>query len=79
MWRTLFILFLGFLGVSSIEELYYWKLVDFEFPNQQTRDLAIRSGYFRPNNTLLLDADFTGTGKHLFNLHIKDTLKNENR
>ncbi|PSN56467.1 hypothetical protein C0J52_08344 [Blattella germanica] len=67
MWRTLLVLvpsIFGVIGANPLEELYKWNFVEYDFPDQQTRELWIKSGRFQPNNTLLLDADYTSTDPH---------------
>ncbi|PSN56464.1 Protein yellow [Blattella germanica] len=60
MTRSLFILALGFLGVSCFDVQYSWRQVEFDFPDQKTKEEWKHTGRLQPNNTLLLDVDRTG-------------------
>lgn len=58
--KVLFICCQQRLDLNVVRE---WKQLDFDFPNSQARDEAIRKGYFVQHNAVPIDVDVDYQGK----------------
>lgn len=64
----------GCASIDKLRVLYSWKSLDFAFPNDLTRQLAIREGRFIPGAAVPIDVDFYHRGFKQF-LYCKETFK----
>lgn len=54
------VLFGSALGAFKLEERYSWNQLDFVFPSQQMKDIAIASGNYIPQNALPVGVEHWG-------------------
>lgn len=51
-------------SIERLKGLYSWKALEFAFPNENARDLAIQEGRFIPGAPVPIDVDFYHRAKH---------------
>ncbi|XP_072744614.1 yellow-e3 isoform X4 [Anoplolepis gracilipes] len=53
-----FLLLGGSLSIEKLKNIYSWKALEFAFPNEYARELAIHDGRFIPGAPIPIDVDF---------------------
>lgn len=57
-----FLLLEGCASIEKMKGIYSWKALEFAFPNEHARSLAIQEGHFIPGAPVPIDVDFYHKG-----------------
>lgn len=59
-----FLLLGGSASIEKLKNIYSWKALEFDFPSEHAKELAIQEGRFIPGAPVPLDMDFYHRAKH---------------
>lgn len=57
-----FLLLRGSENIEKLKNIYSWKALEFAFPNEHVKELAIQEGRFIPGASIPIDVDFHHRG-----------------
>lgn len=55
---TIALLLGGSASIEKLKNIYSWKALEFAFPNEAAKELAIQEGHFIPGAPVPIDVDF---------------------